>query len=83
MVLLPVDGDTLGEDSEPAKGLRADEKSVLVDLKNINKEVVHSIEAPIAATTRLATTFRRVLLVRLKHAQGSQPLLNCYVTNEV
>ena len=49
-LLLPVDGDRLGEDSEPAKG---NGESVLFDLKNINKDAVHKIEAPIDATTLL------------------------------
>ena len=34
-------------------GLWAEEESVLVDLKNINKDALHTIEAPIDATTGL------------------------------
>ena len=33
MLLLAVDGDELGEDSEPANDLKAIEDSVVVDLK--------------------------------------------------
>ena len=59
MVLLPVDGDTLGEDSEPAKG---NGESVLFDLKNINKDAVHKIEAPIDLVEDQFTAFYVYLL---------------------